>query len=178
MVTGKLSQRGEVSTHSQAIYHRALNTLHPAPELEIIQGRYSLEPSSFYPYQSGQPIQLNQPKVSVWRPEEKQTDVNIALHMYRDVVMNACDAQILFSNDTDLSPALCFVREYSSNINIGLVIPKKPSDKRTPNRSSSDLSDWQRRHITDTELSDCQMPSMVPTQRKPAIKPSHWWWYD
>ena len=110
----------------------------------------------------------------MWRPEEKQTDVNIALHMYRDAVLGRCDAQILFSNDTDLSPALGFVKECKPDIDIGVIIPRKISDKRPPSKSSSDLTNWHRRHITDAELSDCQMPNMVPTQKKPAIKPTHW----
>ncbi len=38
--------------------------------------------------------------------EEKQTDVNIAFHLYDDVIHKRCEQVILVSNDSDLLPAL------------------------------------------------------------------------
>ena len=43
--------------------------------------------------------------------EEKQTDVNIALHLYRDVSQNKCEQVILVSSDSDLEPALRFIKQ-------------------------------------------------------------------
>ena len=43
--------------------------------------------------------------------EEKQTDVNIAVNLIRNVVLNNCDASIVVSGDSDLSPAFNLVKE-------------------------------------------------------------------
>lgn len=45
-------------------------------------------------------------RVNVWKFEEKQTDVNIALHMYRDAIKQHYTQQVLVSNDSDLELAL------------------------------------------------------------------------
>ncbi len=49
-------------------------------------------------------------RVSVWRLEEKQTDVNIALHLYDDVVQGKVEQVVLVSNDSDPVPAFQFAR--------------------------------------------------------------------
>jgi len=43
-------------------------------------------------------------------PEEKRTDVNIAIYMLDDAYQDVCDHLILFSGDSDLVPALNMVR--------------------------------------------------------------------
>ena len=55
-----------------------------------------------------------QDQIAVWQLEEKETDVNIALGMYRA----ACRADqlqigqiVLVSGDTDLAPALAAIRQ-------------------------------------------------------------------
>jgi hypothetical protein len=42
--------------------------------------------------------------------EEKLTDVQLALHVYRDVVQGFADQIVVCSKDSDLQPALQFVR--------------------------------------------------------------------
>lgn len=63
--------------------------------------------------------------------EEKQTDVNIAVKMIRDVVLGLCDISIIISADSDLTPPIDFIREYKPNHKIFVYFP--------PNRFSYDL---------------------------------------
>ena len=171
IVKGSLSKRKELSPQSQQKYHRALKALYPEPFLEIIESSYSLERSFFHPYEK--PIPLDT-KVAVWRPEEKQTDVKIALHIYRDVAQSSCNSIMLFSNDSDLAPALEFSRQSHPSIELGVIFPRKEDNERPPNASLAEHADWSRLVIRDEELHSSLMNDMVPTSKKPAIKPEHW----
>ena len=170
-VKARLSVHGERSPISQQTYHRALTSKYPQSKLEIIKGYYSLEKASFHPY--GKPIRLNE-TVDVWRPEEKQTDVNIALSMFGDAVSNACDAMLVFSNDTDLVPAVQAVKRHNAAINVGIVFPISEGMRRPQSASLAEQADWTRSTIRNEELAAAQLPELVPTQKKPAIKPDYW----
>ena len=63
--------------------------------------------------------------------EEKQTDVHIAVKMIRDVVLDKCDCSVLVSADSDLTPAIDFLREFKPHHKIFVYFP--------PNRFSYDL---------------------------------------
>jgi len=63
--------------------------------------------------------------------EEKQTDVNIAVKMIRNVVLERNDISVLVSADSDLIPSIDFIREYDPNHKIFVYFP--------PNRYSFDL---------------------------------------
>jgi NYN domain len=109
--------------------------------------------------------------------EEKQTDVNIALHAYRDVVRGHCDQAVICSNDSDLEPALRMIREDAPNARIGLIMPLREHAKaegKVPNKRLTALAHWVRHHIQDEELSKAQLPQNVQTKKKPASKPPHW----
>lgn len=64
--------------------------------------------------------------------EEKQTDVNIAVEMIRNVVKDNCDISIIVSADSDLIPPINLIRELSSNHKVFVFFP--------PNRHSADLT--------------------------------------
>lgn len=55
--------------------------------------------------------------------EEKETDVNIGVHLVRDAVLGAFDRAILISADTDLGPAIDLARAEASNAEIFIVAP-------------------------------------------------------
>lgn len=170
-VKARLSVHGDKSPIAQQTYHRALTSKYPQSRLDIIKGYYSLEKASFHPY--GKPIRLDE-RVDVWRPEEKQTDVNIALSMFGDAVSGACDAMLVFSNDTDLVPAIEAVKRHNAEINIGVVFPIAEGMKRPQSASLAEKADWTRSTIRNEELAATQLPNLVPTPRKPAIKPDYW----
>lgn len=56
-------------------------------------------------------------------PEEKRTDVNIALHMLHDAVSGKCDRFILVSGDSDLVPAIQMVKNLSPEKEIIVYVP-------------------------------------------------------
>ena len=64
--------------------------------------------------------------------EEKQTDVNIAVELIRNVVQDKCDTSIIVSGDSDLLPPLHLMRELSPLHKIICFFP--------PNRRSTDLA--------------------------------------
>ena len=69
-----------------------------------------------------------QQQVAIWSLEEKQTDVNIAIAMYRTAVKQQelpeheqITQLVLVSNDSDFSPAIKAVREDFPNMRIGVM---------------------------------------------------------
>jgi len=55
--------------------------------------------------------------------EEKRTDVNIAVNLFVDAMLDNYDKAIIVSADTDLIPAIYAVKSNFPPKNIGLVIP-------------------------------------------------------
>lgn len=113
----------------------------------------------------------------VWMIEEKQTDVNLALQVYRDAVRGLCDQQVICTNDSDLEPAMRLVREDAPNVRIGLIVPlreKGAADDAVTNKRLTRKAHWVRQHILDVELANSQLPKNVNTKKKVASKPAHW----
>ncbi len=168
-IKAKFSRHGHVALHSQQKYHKALKTLF-GEQIEIIEGSYSAREANLI--QHCEKLDLNKTH-RVWRLEEKKTDVNIALQMYRDVVKEQCEQVILCTNDTDLEPALSLIKSDFPHISIGLVIPSPP-EKRKAQTELSKLAKWTRHHISDNELANVQMPAVIPTTKKAVFKPDYW----
>jgi uncharacterized LabA/DUF88 family protein len=125
---------------------------------------------SYHPYSD--PINFNI-KYKVWKAEEKHTDVNIALHMLCDATDKICDQIILFSNDSDLSPALKITKARHPEIKIGIITP----GLRGVRKPSADLqkhSDWLRHGIKTDELEKCQLPKKIITRKRKITRPEHW----
>ena len=174
-IKSKVASHGQAAQQAQNNYNRALELLHPE-QIEIIKGYYSLDYANLPKYQK--PPDKSQ-RVAVWRLEEKQTDVNIALNMYRDVMRGDCEQIILVSNDTDLEPALDTIRQdKGDSVQIGIIIPIKKQEPgkshRPANQRLSQYADWTRHHIMDEELTQSQLPLKIPTNKKPIFKPEYW----
>ncbi len=173
-VITRLATKGEKAGQSQDTYHRALINSHP-DTVEIIKGYYLMEKGT--PPRYKKPVD-KQDRVEVWKLEEKQTDVNIALHLYRDAMFRHCDHAVLVSSDSDLVSAFKFIGQDFPSHHIGLILPRrqpKGDEKNRPaNAGLSDLANWTRSYIMDEELEKFQLPEKVPTKKKPAIKPDYW----
>jgi uncharacterized LabA/DUF88 family protein len=168
----KFASHGEQSQKSQNDYHNALEKTYPT--LSIINGYFDITEGWFPKHQL--PVDRND-KVKTWKLEEKQTDVNIALNIYRDVNKSGIEQIVLVSNDSDLSPALQAVKEDFPNIKIGAIMPIRRRDgskTRPPNASISKYADWTREHINESELEDSQLPNVVPTKKRAYFKPKYW----
>ncbi len=174
-VKASYARHGQDSEHAQTQYHRALLAMHP-DLIEIIKGFHIFQPTALPLYEEG--VLPSKDKLAkVWMIEEKQTDVNIALQAYRDVIRGECEQVVICSNDSDLEPALRLIREDAPTAKIGLIMPLRPhaqTEGKVPNKRLTPLADWVRHHILDDELMRAQLPQNVPTKKKPASKPSHW----
>lgn len=175
-IRAKLATHGQAAHHAQDTYHRALTHCYPQ-HVEIIKGYYALEQASLPRYQNP-PDRTD--SVRVWKLEEKQTDVNIALHLYHDVIVKqCCDQVIIVSNDTDIAPVVKLLRQVAGErIQIGIVIPIPKfvagTSHRPTNKQLSQYADWTRRYILEEELEGAQLPAMIRTDRKPIRKPEYW----
>ncbi|MEZ4711674.1 MAG: NYN domain-containing protein [Caldilineaceae bacterium] len=175
-IRANLATYGQAANHAQNSYHRALQYSYP-DQLEIIKGYYALE-RAMLPRYKRPPDRAD--VLAVWRLEEKQTDVNIALHLYRDaMVQQNCDQVVVVSNDTDLAPAIKLLREDAGDrVQIGIVLPVSKylpgTPHRPPNMQLSQYAHWTRRYILEEELQNSQLPSLIPTRKKPIHKPDYW----
>lgn len=170
-IESKVSTMGANAQQAQHAYHRALQKKYPN-HIKIIKGYYAFEKGNMLRYK--QPPDKSD-RVEVWRLEEKQTDVNIALTAYRDATQNKAQQVVFVSNDTDLEPALRALKEDMGNaVTIGVIIPIRKDSRRPKNQSLSQYADWTRSYITDDELADSHLPDKVPTKKKPILKPEYW----
>ncbi|WP_142900555.1 NYN domain-containing protein, partial [Klebsiella pneumoniae] len=99
-------------------------------------GRHRLNRGSAPRYLDGIPASRSD-KVDVWDLEEKETDVNIAISMYRllskqqNLEADARIAQIvLVSADTDMTPALKAIKEDFPEITVGIILPHREGIER------------------------------------------------
>ncbi len=164
------------SVLAQQSYHRALLARYAHPLFQMTLGTHTFDKrGSWMPrYVAGQPCDKTD-RVRVWSLEEKQTDVNLALAMYRCCSKRLCEQVVVCSNDSDVTPVLKAIREDFPQVHVGVITPAKPDDPdRRFSRSLAEHAHWVRRHITDDELQSAQLPNQVPTNKKPADKPAHW----
>lgn len=174
-IKAKVATRGQVAQQAQQAYHRALQQCYPEL-IEIIYGYYALEKARLPLYQKP-PDKLA--TVDVWKLEEKQTDVQIALTAYRDAIKGYAEQLVIVSNDTDLAPVLRTIRQdLGQSVQIGVVMPiRKPKDgnmHRPPSASLSQYANWTRSYITEQELAHSHLPGKIPTRKRPIIKPDYW----
>lgn len=162
------------SVSSQASYKRALS-IHSEECIEIIQGYYSLTKAAARIIDAENPEKYPRDchQLQAWKLEEKQTDVNIAMHAYHDAIHDNVDHIVFVTNDTDIVASLNFIRNYTDK-KIGLITPSLENNRQT-NNYLSDLAHWVRRDIKEDELRDSQLPLVIPSRRKPVTKPDSWY---
>lgn len=169
------ARHGDASSQAQTQYLRALQARDPGL-VQVINGFHVFGPAYLPRCQEG--ARPSKDSLSrVWMIEEKQTDVNIALHVYRDAVRSECDQLVVCSNDSDMEPALRMIREDAPTAKLGLVMPLRDKNNGAglvPNKRLTSLAHWVRRYIRDDELERSQLPQHVQTRKMPASKPSHW----
>ena len=163
------------SLKDQQAYHRALTFHAGENQLDIIKGYYAVNKTRAFKVDEENPsTPPNECEyVDIWKLEEKQTDVNIAVESLYDVMTDDSLEQVVFvTNDTDLASALEKIKSLNK-VKIGLVIPTTDS-VRNPNEKLDKHADWTRRNILLEELQASQLPRSVQGGRKPAVKPMGW----
>ncbi len=179
MALGRFATHGGASVAAQACYLRAHEHLHPDRFLKTL-GRHSMErKGTLLPVFNPDGPYHRKQRIRVWKIEEKQTDVNIALAMYRDAASGRYAQMVICSNDSDVEPVLRAIREDFPHIRLGVVTPRHPPDGggpagRSVSSSLDGRADWTRTHLLDDELKRALLPLRVQTGRKPIRKPEHW----
>lgn len=166
-----LATLGETSLHAQNAYIRALK--HSG--VRVTMGQHRLEKGFAPVYLEGVKAS-RQNQCAIWQLEEKQTDVNLAISMYRTVAKqeNAVQQIVLVSADTDMAPALAAIREDFPEIKIGVIFPHREGLQRNPPASLKEQADWTVGVITTKSLVEHQFRDKIQTGKKPIIKPEHW----
>ncbi|MBD9417211.1 NYN domain-containing protein [Pseudomonas sp. PDM16] len=171
-VIANLATRGQQSNDAQSRYIRALQ----AKGVSVTLGRHRLAKGYAPRYIDGEKASRRD-QVAIWQLEEKETDVNLALGMYRAGCRSdelQIEQIVLVSGDTDLAPALAAIRSDFPHIRIGVILPHR-HEQRDPPGSLMKHTHWMRRHVPESELAFFQLPPKVPLPKKPAIvKPDYW----
>jgi uncharacterized LabA/DUF88 family protein len=89
-------------------------------------------------------------------PREKETDINVALSIFRDAAAGLVDVVYLVSADTDQAATLRFLRAGFPAIRRVVVTPPG----REKSKHLRDLAD-ENRHLTVNDIDMCVMPAMV-----------------
>ena len=161
------------SIQCQEQYHAALSKHQPG-RVETIKGYYSLTEARakvIDPFDRKKWPRDCQ-SADIWKLEEKQTDVNLALHAVKDALVGDIEHIVIVTNDTDIAPALEMIRAHTKAV-IGLVIPTTDHE-RVPNADLVKYAHWVRTHITEAELKAAQLPRVIAGGRRPVSKPDSW----
>lgn len=172
-IKASVASNGDAAMIAQNHYHRALKALY-GDKISIIKGYYSLEKARLLAYRKPPD---KEHRVDVWRLEEKQTDVRMAIEGYRDAAKSIAEQFVFVSNDTDLAPALEAIREdFGQQHRIGVILPIRKANRsqRPGNEQLKRNADWTRSHILPDELSSSHLPKKIPTKKKPILKPEYW----
>jgi 6-hydroxy-3-succinoylpyridine 3-monooxygenase len=163
--------REEDSVASQALYHHALRG-HLEDQIEIIQGYYDAKPARAHLFEKGKPARACE-KREIWKIEEKESDVALALHAYSDAARGEVDHVVIVTNDTDIVPAMRMIRSHTQ-ATIGLIVPADEGTRRV-NADLKRLAHWTRAHVVDAELALAQLPNMVRYRQQIIHKPISWY---
>lgn len=173
-VKASYARHGATSEQAQTQYLRALRAKYDF--IEVINGFHIFEPTKLPAFVKGTPASKDN-LAPVWMIEEKQTDENLSLQVYRDAIKGHCTQSVICSNDSDLEPVLKLLAMDAPAVTLGLVLPLRepgPDEQRFSNKRLLGKTHWVRHYIRDEELANSQLPQHVPTNKKPASKPAHW----
>jgi 6-hydroxy-3-succinoylpyridine 3-monooxygenase len=138
----------------------------------MIKGYYDARPKRAYKWEAGKaPCDCD--RVEIWRLEEKQSDVALALHAYNDAIRDEVDQVVVVTNDADFEPAMQLIRRNTPAI-IGLIAPIRPQAGMV-NSQLEKHAHWIRRHILEDEIADSQLPTMVRRHHNVVHKPLSWY---
>ncbi|MFW7526157.1 NYN domain-containing protein [Vibrio ostreicida] len=168
-VLTKFATNKAQAQNSQDRYWRAMQTLHP-DRFELIKGHYQAAYQNAIEYLSPPD---KQKRVGIWKLEEKLTDVQMALDLYRDAVREECEQVVIASNDSDMEPAAKLIKT-DTNIPVGIILPRLPNDQRPTSKHLRDITDWNINAVTHDQLETCLLPDKIPTCKKPIAKPDYW----
>ncbi len=150
---------------NQETFLAALGTL---PKVTVVLGRYMYKPMTC----RVQPCTFAG-KRAFMRPEEKQTDVNIALQMLDDAYRGLAERFVLVTGDSDLVPAISLVRSRFPDIEHVVYVPNNHPSRgaAVELRSAADKA----RNLPLVELRHAQFPvTVMGSGNRAIVKPRDW----
>ena len=151
----------------QSVYLSALAAFRP--ELSIIEGYYkrfrARYPFAKEPCKSCQKASV----ATVWKTEEKRSDVNIASQMFIDHMETSFDCIVLVSGDTDLITPLHYLKKHTGKS----VVVFNPHER--PSEELRAVSTYYK-HIPRDLPAKCQLPDIIPvgTHGRTIHRPPAW----
>lgn len=116
------------------------------------------------------PMKCHHCKAEFWRPEEKETDVAIAVKLIEVFARAECDAAVVVSGDTDLLPAVRTVKALfggAKKVGIGFPFNRRNNEPQT-------TADFYFQ-IQQKEICSSQFPPVVKCEDgKTVEKPRDW----
>lgn len=175
-VLGRYARHGQDSAMAQETYWTTMCGLYP-DRFSVIKGEHQTG-------KHGTPMKLflndahyqESPSIRVHFLEEKKTDVNLALNMYRAAASGNFDQVVVFSNDRDVEPALDFIQQDFPTVVRGVIFPLRPGGDRPQSGSLTKVANWVVGSIQDEALARSLLPKVVPNVgRKGHVhQPAHW----
>lgn len=104
--------------------------------------------------------------------EEKETDVNIALHLLRDAQLDRFDRALIISGDSDLAPAVRMVRTLFPGKSVRILAPYGRSYSMDLVNAAGGPSNARRMKLIHVERSLLPERVLAPAGRVVATRPS------
>lgn len=154
---------------NQQTYYRALEA-HLGPRIILSYGAYTIVEARAHVVEKG--IRLkDSPLKDIWKVEEKQTDVSLALEAYGDALRGAVDQVVLVTNDTDHVPTVEKIKR-DSNVLVGVI---SPNIGRYMNNDLTERADWSVGGLSTEQLLQSQLPPFIRGGGKNFHKPVQWY---
>lgn len=163
--------KSDDSVSCQDNYHIALSG-HLGGGLEIIKGYHDAKPARAYAWEEGKAARECK-MTEIWKLEEKQSDVALALNAYGDAVRGEVDQVVAVTNDSDFAPAMKMIRQHTRVV-VGLIVPTRQSASKV-NAELAKHAHWTRTHIRDEEFAASQLPAMIRLTKRAVHKPLSWY---
>jgi hypothetical protein len=106
---------------------------------------------------------------------EKMSDVNMALHIYRDFIEKAPDIICVLSADLDVLPALKMIRETKKKVMIQVLLPTQDEDGLLFTRLQKHYQMAITKQLSQSFLEKSLFPPKVEVAGNPPIEcPANW----
>lgn len=106
--------------------------------------------------------------VSVWRMEEKGSDVNLAAYLVRDAFLDHFDLALVITNDSDFAEAIAIVRN-DAHKSVVVYSPQSDRMSRELRRVSNDVLPIRPHHLRQSPL-----PRKIPGKAQALRMPDDW----
>jgi len=180
-ILAKASRRADAHVRQDA-YLKVIKQVSKG-RVEVFRGHYRRDPKKLRLHRpipcgnhdNGDEHCHGSDKIKVWKNEEKETDVSLAVHMINDAWIDLYDQAIIISNDADLREAIKIAKLDLSpgkpSKRVGVITPttwdRKPAGKLV------DPADWTK-EIREEHLENSQLPDTINTGSGTLYRPHEW----